>query len=315
MAPTVSIVIPLYNAASYIGQAIAAIRAQTFTDWELIVVDDGSRDDSASAAERAAKEQGILSDRFTLIRQANAGEPAARNAGIAVARGEWIANTDADDWWEPTKLQRQLELVTDEIVLVHTAVITHEADGSIVPLEMTGSARRVGRCTAALLEPASICHPSILVRHETLRQIGGYDPSFRQACDIDLYFRLSAIGSFAFVPEYLTHYRIHPGQLSRSPMDQIRYHHRAVRKFFDQHPEYHQILGESVMKSALARHVATKLESLYWRRELQHFRDLLRYAREQDLDSPEIRTWATKGYWPNWTIRLRDRLTSSARAR
>lgn len=314
--PTVSVVIPLYNAAAYIGDAVRGVAAQTFPDWELIVVDDGSKDDSAAAAERAAKVHNVPADRFTLIRKPNGGEPSARNAGIAVARGEWVANTDADDWWEPTKLAKQLAAATaagPDCVMVHTGVIHHEPDGREVPLDMTGTARRVGRCTETLLEPHSCCHPSILVRKSALDRIGGYDPEFRQACDIDLYFRLSAVGTFAFVPEHLTHYRIHPGQLSKSPVQQIGYHHRAVRKFFDQHPDHRGRIGTDRVEAALAAHVAAKLESLYWQRNLPAFRDLLRFAREQKLDSPAIRGWRTRTRWPDWAVRLKDRLAGAGR--
>ncbi|MFO0848061.1 MAG: glycosyltransferase family A protein [Gemmataceae bacterium] len=183
MPPTVSVVIPLYNAAAYIGDAVRGVAAQTFPDWELIVVDDGSNDDSAAAAERAARSHSIPADRFTLIRKPNGGEPSARNAGIAVARGEWVANTDADDWWEPTKLEKQLAAAAaagPDCVLVHTGVTHHEPDGSEVKLDMAGTARRVGRCTDALLEPHSCCHPSILVRKSALDRIGGYDPEFKR---------------------------------------------------------------------------------------------------------------------------------------
>ena len=308
---SVSIVIPLYNATAYIGEAIASIQAQSMTDWELIVVDDGSTDDSVAAAQKAAV--GIPDERFRLVRQANSGEPAARNAGNALARGEWIACTDADDWWEPTKLARQLaaaETAGSDCVLVHTGVVHHFPDGRVVAVDMAAAGRRVGRCTAALLEPTSICHPSILVRRQTLEQIGGYDAGFRQACDIDLYFRLTAVGSFAFVPEHLTHYRIHAGQLSRSPIEQIRAHHRAVRQFFDTHPEQPATLSADRVQTALATHVATKLKSLYWRRELDHFRALLAYAAETHIDSPEIAAWRKRAAWPNWLIRFKDRFTS-----
>ncbi|QEL15562.1 glycosyltransferase family 2 protein [Limnoglobus roseus] len=304
--PIVSIVIPLYNAAAYIGEAVAGVRRQTFADWELIVVDDGSTDDSAAAAERAADG---LGDRFRLVRKANGGEPSARNAGIAVARGAWIANTDADDWWEPTKLEKQLAAAADpDTVLVHTGVVHHNPDGSETRLDMAGAARRVGRCTAALLEPHSICHPSVLVRKTALDRIGGYDAGYRQACDIDLYFRLSAVGGFAFVPEYLTHYRIHAGQLSRSPVEQIRAHHRIVRRFFENHPAELAAVGPPHVEAALAGHVATKLESLYWQRNLPAFRDLLAFADESKLDSPAIGGWRSRARWPDWTVRLKDRL-------
>lgn len=146
------------------------------------------------------------------------------------------------------------------------------------------------------------------MRKSALDRIGGYDAEYRQACDIDLYYRLSAVGSFAFVPEYLTHYRIHPGQLSKSPVEQIGYCHRAVRKFFATHPDHLKQIGPERVEAALSGHVAAKLESLYWQRNLAAFRDLLRFAEDQKLDSLAIRRWQAKARWPDWAVRLKDRL-------
>ncbi len=307
MSPRVSVVIPLYNAAAFIAEAVDGVRKQTYSDWELIVVDDGSTDDSVAVTQRVTAD---LAGRFTLVRKANGGEPSARNAGIAMARGEWIANTDADDWWEPTKLAKQLAATADPTcVMVHTGVIHHYPDGRVVPLDMSGSARRVGWCTRALLEPHSNCHPSILVRRTALEQLGGYDVSYRQACDIDLYFRLSAIGTFAFVPEHLTHYRIHAGQLSRSPVEQIRAHHRAVHHFFDAHPNIREEIGEATIRTSLIAHIENKLESLYWQRSLSAFRELLQFAEESKFDSSGLQNWKRRARWPDWAIQLKDRAT------
>jgi glycosyltransferase involved in cell wall biosynthesis len=251
-----------------------------------------------------------------LIQQANAGEPAARNAGIRAATSPWIAQLDTDDWWEPDKLARQLaaaDAAGPDCVLVHTGVVAHYPDGRSENRDLSGPARRTGHCTAALLEPTSIGHPSILVRRDALEKIGGYDESFRQACDIDLYFRLSAVGAFAFVPEHLLHYRYHAKQMSASQLDQIDYHHRAVRQFFAAHPQLEQQIGKNKINAALAEHVAVKLESLYWRRKLGEFRRLLVYAASHKLDSPAIRDWRARARFPDWLIHLRDRVSGGPR--
>ena len=245
-----------------------------------------------------------------LIQQANAGEPAARNSGNRAATGTWVAALDTDDWWEPDKLALQLQAAGeqgDDCVLVHTGVIYEYPDGKSVPKPLDEPARRVGRCTKQLLEPTSIGHPSIMVRRDAMEQIGGYDDSFRQSCDIDLYFRLSLVGTFAFVKKHLLHYRLHENQMSSSQVDQIPFHHRAVRKFFADHPEVEAEIGQGVIQQALADHVAVKLESLWWKRLLCEFRKLLEYAEIQELDSEKIRYWRHRGRWPNWLIRLRDR--------
>jgi glycosyltransferase involved in cell wall biosynthesis len=309
----VSVVVPCYNGMPYLPQALDSALAQSLPALEIIVVDDGSKDDSAACAREY---EGKSGGRVRLIQQANAGEPAARNTGIGAAGGEWVAMLDADDWWEPRKLEMQVRAAREagpDCVLVHTGFVRHYPDGKVVPWDMSGSSRRVGWCTERLLEPASIGHPSIMVRKSALERIGGYDRTFRQACDIDLYFRLSAVGTFAFVSEHLLHYRMHEKQMSASQIEQIPWHHRAVRKFFAEHPDALAKIGTERVNQALAEHLALKLESLYWRRKLKDFRALLRFADEQDLDSPAIRNWRRKARWPGWVIGLKDRLTGSGR--
>ena len=125
-----SVIIPLYNKAPYIRKALESVLAQTYTDYEVIVVDDGSTDDSARIAEELLaspksspkgkdlnSEENFPSlqggDRGRLIRQANSGVSAARNNGVAQASGDYIAFLDADDWWEPTYLEKMAQLIED----------------------------------------------------------------------------------------------------------------------------------------------------------------------------------------------------------
>lgn len=305
---SVSVVIPCYNGLPYLSQALESARAQTHRPEQIIVVDDGSGDRSAEVVMEYAEQHPDAG--VELLRQENAGEPAARNTGIKAARGEWVASLDTDDWWEPTKLEKQLnaaEAAGEQCVLVHTGVVHHFDDDRVEPKDMEGPARRVGWCTEALLEPASIGHPSILVRRQALCEVGGYDASYLQACDIDLYFRLSAVGTFAFVPEHLLHYRIHAGQMSASQAQQVRYHHRAVRRFMETNPEITDRIGRARFEEALSEHVRVKLESMYWRRRLKDFRALLAYADEEGLDNEQIRQWRRRSRWPDWVIRARDR--------
>lgn len=306
---SVSVVIPCYNGMPYLPQALDSALAQTHRPAQIIVVDDGSKDESAAKVREYAAQ---YPDRgLQLIQQKNSGEPAARNTGIRAAAAAWVAMLDTDDWWEADKLEKQLaaaQAAGPQCVMVHTGVLAHFPDGSTGPSDLQAAARRTGWCTHALLEPTSIGHPSILVRRQALEKIRGYDESFRQACDIDLYFRLSAVGTFAFVPEYLLHYRVHEKQMSAAQVDQIPFHHRAVRQFFDTHPEIADQIGRDRIRQALAKHVAVKLESLWWRRNLPEFRKLVQYASDNHLDGPEIQPWQRKARWPHWLIRLADTL-------
>lgn len=105
-----SVIIPLYNKAPYIGKALQSVLEQTFDDFEIIVVDDGSTDDSYSVAKAVLE----TSERpFKLIHQENAGVSTARNKGVAASSGEYICFLDGDDWWAPTFLEKMDELIQD----------------------------------------------------------------------------------------------------------------------------------------------------------------------------------------------------------
>jgi len=310
---SVTIVMPCYNGADYIVNALDSAIAQTHRAVQIVIVDDGSKDNSAQLITQYIADH--PDHNIELIQQANGGEPVARNTGIRAARGAWVAQLDTDDWWGKTKLEKQIAAARaagDECALVHTGVVGHFPDGRVGDMSKAPTTNRIGWCTKALLDPSSIGHPSIMVRKSALDAIGGYDPSFKQACDIDLYFRLSAIGTFAFVPEYLLHYRYHAKQMSASPVDQIRYHHTAVRKFFAAHPDLEETIGKPVILGKLAEHVSLKLKSLYWRRNLSAFRNLLAYANENGLDGSDITLWRRRARWPDWVIRAKDMLSRSA---
>ncbi len=314
---TVDVVMPCYNGAKYVTQALESAVAQTHKPRAIIVVDDGSTDDSAQVVRDLAAKH--ADGNIQLIQQSNAGEPAARNTGIATSTATWVAQLDTDDWWEPNKLELQLAVANDasapgggeNCVLVHTGVIGHFPDGSTTAHDGPATTDRVGHVTRALLEPRSIGHPSIMVRRSALDKIGGYDAEFKQACDLDLYFRLSVVGTFAFVPEYLLHYRYHAGQMSASQMAQVRFHHKAIHNFVDTHPDEADAIGRDVIRQCLARHVAVKLQSMYWRRLLDDFRALLEYAADEGLTNEEIEGWRKRARWPDWVIRLKDRLTGA----
>jgi glycosyltransferase involved in cell wall biosynthesis len=131
--PAVSVIVPVYNSARSLTHAIAAVSAQTFGDWELIIIDDASTDDVAGAVASAGDDA-----RIRLIRHAtNAGATAARNTGIAAARGRFVAFLDADDGWQPTKLEQQMATVMarpdpDRVFCVTRSIVTLTPDRFIL---------------------------------------------------------------------------------------------------------------------------------------------------------------------------------------
>jgi glycosyltransferase involved in cell wall biosynthesis len=194
--PQVSVVIPVYNGAQYILRAIASVQAQTVRDLEIVVVDDGSHDATADLV------TAVDDPRVRLIRQANAGPSAARNTGIAAATGEWVAFLDADDRWQPEKLEAQLAAAAREprAGLVYSATRTVDAAGTVLahmPITYTGQPLGELLMGNRLTGSAS----SAMVRRAILAALGGFRVDLRSAEDWDMWLRIVAAHPIVAVPE------------------------------------------------------------------------------------------------------------------
>jgi len=192
-APAVSVVMPLYNKVGYVGAAIRSVLDQTFTDLELVVVDDGSTDGSAEVV------QGLADRRIRLLRQENAGAPAARNAGIAAARGRWVAFLDADDTWRPEKLARQLAVLEREPDLVWAAGAYVRTRPGPITIEQNVPDQGWLRAPEvledgllALTDAWCLWTGTVMVRRDILSQLGGFDTSLPTGDDVLLWSRIAA---------------------------------------------------------------------------------------------------------------------------
>jgi glycosyltransferase involved in cell wall biosynthesis len=198
--PEVSVVIPAWNAAWCVGRAIDSALAQTFSAREILVVDDGSSDDTPAVL-------AAYGTRIRVIRQQNAGLSRARNAGIAAARGRYVALLDADDWWLPSKLARQVALFEADPALVFCSTATELQDEQGQVLNTWAC----GNCRGPVLE-AIFAHnayvagsgSAVMVRRDIVTEAGGFDPALASLEDIDMWMRLAARGSYACVPEVQT---------------------------------------------------------------------------------------------------------------
>jgi len=209
-APLVSVIIPAFNAAGVITQSLASVRDQTFRDFEAIIVDDGSTDDTAALARRFC----AADPRFCVLQQAHTGIPVARNAAIARARGAWIAFQDADDVWLPQKLERQVELsrADPRANLLFTNFYYWDGDRDLHANYLAGQPLPEGDAARELVSACVYGNLTVMLRRETFRRVGGFDPAFEFAQDWDLWLRIADQGLWARgTYESLARYRRWPG--------------------------------------------------------------------------------------------------------
>ena len=219
----ISVVIPAYNAAAYIGDAVRSVFAQTRRPEEIIVVDDGSTDQTTQVLESLQKTtpSGTV---FQIIRQQNAGVMAARNRGIAGARGDWIAFLDADDVWFPEKLQRQTNLLEtlDTPALLCCDSATFWTDLPTPPISCTDKAP-TQLSIKQLLQRNHIGTSTVLLPKAALTAIGGFSDRYNHAEDWAVWLRIAATGLAIWVmPEQLIAYRMTPNALGTRPPDYLR---------------------------------------------------------------------------------------------
>ncbi|HKJ76263.1 MAG TPA: glycosyltransferase [Gammaproteobacteria bacterium] len=217
-APAVSIVMPFHNAAATLAEALDSIAGQTFTDFELLAIDDGSNDGSTALVERYAERDG----RIRLLRPGRVGFVAAVNLGLEAGRAEWVARMDADDRMHPDRLERQWAALAADpsLALVGTRVRLFPEEA--IQAGMQEYVRWQNACTdpatiaAEIYVESPVAHPTMLYHRETVRGLGGYRDGVLPE-DYDLLLRLHAAGyRMGKVPEVLLEWRDGPDRLSRT---------------------------------------------------------------------------------------------------
>jgi len=216
--PLVSVVIPTYNRAALLAQAIDSVLAQTFADYEVIVVDDGSTDRTAAVVEAVADR------RVSLISLPHSGLPArVRNAGIKRARGRYIAFLDSDDLWDPSKLDEQLAALAarPDCRWCHTGGRCIDEAGAPHPRWPMPRLASEGWIAEPLLRRrAGVNSSSVLVDGALLRDVGGFDETFVWGEDYDLWVRLALRSPIACVRDPRVQRRIHAIQFVGSGWEQ-----------------------------------------------------------------------------------------------
>jgi glycosyltransferase involved in cell wall biosynthesis len=259
-APPISVVIPCYNARAYIGATLRSVMAQQLPDLEIIVVDDGSTDGSAEFVARD----------FPLVRverQSNQGVAAARNRGIELARGDWIAFVDADDIWLPGKLQAQWRLLQDhpDVRCCYSAWKVWRSEkpepsaAELAEIEKANEAAdhwqgASGWIYDQLLLDCWVWTSTVLVERKLLTELGGFDPTLRLGEDYDLWLRISRHTPILRVPKALALYRDHPHSITKRPPD-INYQALVVTRALERWG-YRAAQGPDADPKAVARAMA-----------------------------------------------------------
>ena len=242
--PVVSIVLPAYNRAGTIAAAIASVLRQTWTDFELIVVDDGSTDGTLAAAAR------VDDPRLRLVDgRVNRGAAGARNLGAAMAKGCWIAFQDSDDEWLPEKLAKQMARLAEAgeaVAGAYCGLLTlgwlddaPDARMAVRYVPEPGVAQAEGDILAPLLFDNLISTQTLVVRRDRFEALGGFDGGSAAFEDWDFAIRLAQAGPIAFVDEPLVHQRLSPNSITRDTAAKLAGRIRLVernRAAFAGHP-------------------------------------------------------------------------------
>lgn len=209
-SPAVSVLMPVYNGSRFLPAALASVLAQTFRNFELIAIDDGSTDGSSQILQEFARRD----TRIRVVRQDNQGIVASLTCALALARAPLVARMDADDISRPDRFAKQVAFLErhPDIVTVSGAMDVIDENGVYLRTEAFPTLPE--SIASELLHRSCVSHPAVMARTTTLRSVGGYRTGAQYAEDYDLWLRISEIGKIANLPDVLLSYRLHTVKIS-----------------------------------------------------------------------------------------------------
>jgi glycosyltransferase involved in cell wall biosynthesis len=289
----VSVVIATFNMGRYLPQAVQSVLSQTYTHVEILIIDDGSTDDTAQIVRRWDQDE-----RVRVYRQPNAGQAQARNRGVALSKGRYVAFLDADDEWLPHKLSRQMPLFANpQVGVVYSEYECMDGEGRALPKPPTRMYR--GRVTAALLIDNFVSFQTAVVPRECLERHGAFDESVRMGDDYDLWLRLSAHYEFDFIPQPTARYRVWSGQMSKNYRRRYESAICTMQRFLEHNPG---LVTGAQIRAAWAHTYTGRGNNTLWqeRRRAAAMHDYLRALSFRPH------------YWPAWRAILRGLITARA---
>jgi glycosyltransferase involved in cell wall biosynthesis len=217
--PTVSVMMPVHNTAAFVARTVRSLLAQTYTDFELLIIDDGSRD----ASPRILRDLAETDHRIRLSLRENHGALATRNQLLKLARGKYLAVNDADDISLPGRLKHQVDYLEahPDVACVGGWFDMIDARGrrltTLRPPQGDAEIQRL-----ALRGHCSICHSAGMMRRDAVERVGGYGRDFTFAHDLELWLRLGEVGKLANLQEAVIQFRLHDGSISETKREEQR---------------------------------------------------------------------------------------------
>ncbi len=224
--PIVSVVIPTYNRKKIISRAIESVLNQTYKNYEIIIVDDGSSDGTAEYIKE------LYNNKINLIPQKNQGASSARNTGVAHAKGKYIAFLDSDDEWVQSKLEIQMAFLDKNPEVTLLCGRTYRAD-NINKVNSYLTERIIGDLFTTLYTHSFVSTPTVIVKRDILDQVGGFDLNYKSAEDFDLWLKITKNFKCAFLPDLVA--IVNRGEDNLST-DKITLHKHAIEilaKYYD----------------------------------------------------------------------------------
>lgn len=248
-APKFAVVIPAYNAEAYLAETIRSVLAQTLEDFELVIVNDGSKDNTLAIA------QGFTDNRIRVINKPNSGVSDSRNVGVAATTAPFIAFLDADDLFEPGKLQACYEALlanpSVSAVANRMALYYGPNDARNQPAQLYQGSPEPQAIRNYLLELRGtpfVSPSSASVRRAAFAATGGFDTQLSMSADLDMWLRLTEQGPFLVLPQVLGHYRLHAQQMSHKPEllaldNQLVFEKARKAGYFTSKAHYHRCMA------------------------------------------------------------------------
>lgn len=285
MSPQVSIIMPCYNTVTYLPKSMGSVLSQTFVNWELIAVDDGSYDGTLAWL------QAQTDHRVRVYAQANQGVSSARNAGLRLARGKYVAFLDADDTWAPNFLEKLLAALESqpEAVLAYSGWqnvgLTGQRGEPYIPPDYEQN----NKCASFLTACPWPIHAA-LTRIEAVRTAGGFDRRYKNAEDYALWLNIAALSPVVRVPEVLAFYHHHSSMQASRNRERAAIDNLDVQlRFLEAHPAIESGLGKTKVRDLVYRGLLKRAYDCYWQRELKCARHLFLLALRAGCGAP--RDW------------------------